>query len=298
MAIQLVETQVSLKGYTDTFNCENLKEVYGTLDLLLQFDDFLYIVDWKYGKGVEVFPDSEQLLAYAAGALCYSDSISMNVENIVLVIGQPRLYSGEHFKRYVVTIPDLRAFLKDRLIPALNDLNTIIPSEKACMWCHHKLTCDERNAMRSQIASKMFAVHAEVQKKVITPKGISEALEDLDFLKACIKDIEDYAYKTIRGGNQIPGWKLVPGRSIRKWKNEKEARIHYFNQEDIDPDDLVTTKFKSPTQIEKLIGKKNIQDEDLELVYKPEGKPTLVRETDKRDAIEYQTAEEKFEQYI
>jgi len=165
------------------------------------------------------------------------------------------------------------------------------------MWCLDKNTCAERKAMQDEIAGSVFALH-ELLPDNVEEEELSKVLKNIPFLKSCISDLEKYAYKMIKSGKGIPDWKLVHGRSIRKWVDENAAKRYYFNREDLEPDDLVVTKFKSPTQIEALIGKKNITDDDLHHVHKPEGKPTLVLETDRRDAIEFQTAEEKFNQFV
>jgi hypothetical protein len=299
--LHLVEQHVTLAGYAKDLKCAALVDVYGTLDFLLRFDDILYVIDWKYGKGVEVYPDSSQLLAYGAGALHHSDIryLGFNaIQDIRLVIGQPKLYAGEHFKFHNIVVGDLHKFLRDDLTPKLQDLSTITPSKKACMWCLAKNDCPEKKAMQVEIAANVFAIHAELPKGDMSLDELSQVLKDIPFLKSCISDLEKHAFVLLKSGKSVPDWKLVHGRSIRQWVNEKAAKLYYVNREDIDPDDLVTTKFKSPTQMEKLIGKKNITDDDLSLVHKPEGKPTLVLESDRRDAIEFQTAEEKFGEFV
>ena len=294
-----IEAKVSLEVYAQPYDCEGLEDVYGTLDYMFAADSNLYVVDWKYGKGVEVFPDSEQLLTYAAGALASYEleKHKIPIREIILVIGQPRLYSGEHFKIYETSPSEIRDWVADTLVPALNDIETtkptIIPSDKACMWCLAKNSCEARKKVALETAAKAFAIHADLPDKV-KDEDIADFLTMLPDLKKYIADIEQYAHHRIKNGNTIPGWKLVHGRSIRKWEDEAKAKEYYFSRDDLDPDDLVTMKFKSPTQIEKLLGKRNITEEDLALVIKPPGKPTLVKETDKRDAIEYQNAEEKF----
>jgi hypothetical protein len=295
--LSMIEEKVALGEYAAPYHCEGLRDVYGTADYLFVAENVLYVIDWKYGKGIEVYPDSEQSKAYAAGALVHPKLYNIGIRKVILVIGQPRLYSGEHFKTLETTPFEIRDWVRTRLVPALTVMTDLCPSDKACMWCLHKNKCTARAKQRTKIAAKAFEIHAEL------PDGnamedIADFLDDLPSLKKAISDIEMYANHCLKNGKEIPGWKLVHGRSIRQWKDEKAARIHYFSDEDIDPDDLVITKFKSPTQIEKLIGKRNITDEDRDLVIKPEGKPTLVKETDRRNAIEYQNAEDKFAQFV
>ncbi len=295
---EFVEVQVSLADYADAYNCPELNEVYGTLDYLFYADNDLYVIDWKYGM-LEVFPDSEQLKAYGLGALNMLSKKS--ISNISLVIGQPRLYAGEHIKVYEASAKELLSWLREDLVPAARDITAsepvIRPSEKACLWCLAKNVCSSRKELAQKAAQEAFALHAEMPDNV-SNKDIASFLDKLPDLKKYIKDIEQFAHNRIKKGDTIPGYKLVPGRSIRCWKNETEAKKFYFSNDDLDPDDLVVTKFKSPTQIEKLIGKRNITDEDRDLVFKPEGKPTLVKESDRREALVYENASDKFKNFV
>ena len=303
-AFELVETKVTLAGYAKDYKCKELIEVYGTLDYVFVSpqDNIIYVEDWKYGKGIEVFPDTEQLLAYAAGALAIPVVASMYNEDtqLILGIGQPRLYAGEWFKSYETTPRTIVDWVSNNLSHALLNAQSKHPkyeaSEKACMWCKVKATCKHRKNMAMQAAADVFKIHAKLPDKT-DEEEVADFLYKLPDLKKYIADIELYAMNILKAGRTLPGWKIVHGRSIRQWKNITQAQTHYFERDDLEFEDLTITKFKSPTQVEKLIGKKNMTEEDKDLVIKPEGKPTLVKETDKRDAIEYQNAEEKFSQF-
>jgi hypothetical protein len=299
-AYEVVEQRVYMSPYIKATGCQMLNDVHGTLDysFIIPSAGVVYIVDWKFGKGVEVWPDSEQLYAYALGKLA---SVKFEVKKVFLVIGQPRLYSGELFKIVETTPEALKSWLVSSLVPALNNSMSkhpiYKPTEKACMWCAIKRTCKYRKDMAMQAAADVFKIHAKLPDKT-DDEELSDFLFKLPDLKKYISDIELYAMNILRAGRDLPKWKLVAGRSIRKWKDEKEAKLFYANLEEYDAEDLTITKFKSPTQIEKLVGKKNVTEEMLALVVKPPGKPTLVRETDKRPALEFETAEDKFKSYV
>ena len=293
-----IESKVYLAPYIDLTGCELLNDTYGTLDysLVVPEEQLVYIVDWKFGKGVEVWPDTAQLKAYALGRLA---ALDFTITKVILVIGQPRLYSGELFKSHETTPEELISWLQSDLVPALNNTQskhpTYCPTEAGCRWCAVKSTCKYRRNLAFESAAQVFAMHATLPDQ-IDDTELADFLTKIPDLKKYIADLELYASNSLKAGKEIPGWKLVAGRSIRQWKDVKAAQMYYADRFDIE--DLTITKFKSPTQIEKLIGKRNITDEDLALVVKPEGKPTMVKDTDRRPALVFETAEDKFTKYV
>ena len=299
-AYEVVEQKVSLGPYACVTGCELLTDCYGTLDysFVVPEENLLYVTDWKFGKGVEVWPDTEQLKTYALGRIA---SLKAQIKKVVLVVGQPRLYSGELFKEYETTRAELYEWLYQDLIPALNNSQSkhpiYRPTNKGCMWCSIKAVCKYRKDQAMKAAASVFAIHAKLPGKT-DEEELADFLYKLPDLKKYIADIELYAMNILKDGKVIPGWKLVPGRSIRQWVNEDAAKTFYYSLELYDIEDLTITKFKSPTQIEKLVGKKNLTEEELALVHKPAGKPTMVPDSDKREAITYETASEKFAMYV
>ena len=98
-------------------------------------------------------------------------------------------------------------------------------------------------------------------------------------------DVEAYAYQLAMSGIQIPGYKLVQGKTNRKIENEK-GLIRVLTTEGIPEEKL----YKAPSllglgELEKLVGKKYFETISAPFVIKPLGKPTLVPESDKRSPI-------------
>ena len=298
---ELVEQKVSLKTYGARTGCGELEEVAGTLDycMVVPEEHLVYIVDWKFGAGIEVFPDTEQLRAYALGKL--AGLTHQNITKVILVIGQPRFYGGEFFKTHETTPTDLFDWMSDELIPALNNAKSkhpiFNPTKKACQWCAKKATCKYRKSQAMEAAANVFKIHAKIPDNT-DEEELAEFLYQIPDLKKYISDIELYAHNILKAGKSIPGFKLVAGRSIRRWVDEKAVKQFYLNLDEYELDDLTIIKLKSPTQLEKLVGKKNVTEDMLALVHKPAGKPTLVREIDKREALSYETATEKFSKFI
>jgi len=104
-------------------------------------------------------------------------------------------------------------------------------------------------------------------------------------LKRFVQAIEDEAQRRLElDSSAVPGFKLVRGRSLRRWTDEHEVvqRLTAF----IDEDQLYDSKLKSPAQVEKLLKTQKVKVPDFEaLVCSPEGRLTLASEDDKRPAV-------------
>ncbi len=298
-----IEAKVTLAGFADHFDCEELHEVYGTLDYAISIpsERKLVILDWKFGKGIEVFPDSAQLKAYALAKL-KNPKILNNFDEVTIIVGQPRLYAGELFKEQIFQPNDLLDWAGEKLVPSLKQINadTAIyqPCDKACQWCKGKITCKARHSHNMQTAQDVFKVHAKIPDQVDLGE-MTELLSKARDLNKYISDIEVFLVTRLKNAKPVPGYKLVAGRSLRKWKNEDDTRKYLLEEAHADWDDIHTSKFKSPSQIEKVLGRVNAREESFqELIFKPEGKPTMVQESDKRPALSYETAEDKFAQFV
>lgn len=119
----------------------------------------------------------------------------------------------------------------------------------------------------------------------LTNEEIAARLEYIPMIESWCKDIKAAAMQRAESGDEIPGHKLVEGRSVRKWKDEQLVR-DTLEAHGYTPEQFVTTKLVGVTAVEKLLGgKKEAAPVMQELTIKPEGKPTLVPQSDKREAI-------------
>lgn len=287
-----VETRVSLAGWIPNTGCDELNEVAGTLDYGLIAEPehgpkALHITDWKFGQGIEVFPDSEQVYAYALGAL-KNENIARTFDEVHLTIMQPRLTGEDHLKTIVVTVNSLVDWMGKTLVPSLRGIHAkhpiFRPSVKACRWCPIKMTCTARREMVQQIAIDVFTAHESLP----TPDMdfIIDVYKRSGILKDYISDIAQYLFNELVRGRTVPGYKIVEGKANRQWEDEKKA-LEWCSQNEVDPDKMFVSKFFSPAQAEKVIGAKLKRDPAFTtLIVKPAGKPTLVLETDKRAAAE------------
>ena len=285
-----IEQEVSLHEYhARLFDC------WGTCDIILQADDELHVIDWKFGKGVPVYAhNNDQLYAYACGAAKNIDSLKA-YKRICIHCVQPRLDSYD-----VVELEpaNLQFWLESRVIPGLteaySDSPRFNPGSSQCRWCPAKERCKHRYQVVIQTAEQVFAAHLKLPTEEVTYEELNKLLDMAPLFDQCISDIKLYLMSKIKSGEQLPYWKLVAGRTSRQWSNlDKTVNIL---SEQLDTDQLYVSKLISPPEAEKLLGKKafKILDEEHDLVTKVPGNPTLVSENDKRPALVYRGASQIF----
>ncbi len=260
---------------------------FGTGDCLIIADDTIHIIDFKYGQGVVVdATDNPQMKLYALGALEMYAGI-YDIKQIALTIYQPR---RNHISEWEISVDDLLEWayteLKVKAELAYNGEGDYCAGEW-CTFCRAAVKCRARAEAKLQLAQYEFA-----QPPLLSDEEIEDILGKLDDLTAWAKDIKEYAEDAaINHGKKWTGFKVVEGRSVRKYTDEdavaEAAKLHGYK--DIFKQSLITI-----TEMEKLLGKREFNEILGDLVYKPPGKPTLVPESDKRPAINTTTATDEF----
>ena len=149
-------------------------------------------------------------------------------------------------------------------------------SGKHCQFCKLKNVCRKRAEDNLALAKMEFANPATLDNE-----DIAEILPKVDLLISWANDIRDYALKQATDGQHIPGYKLVEGRSVRKFLDEK-AVSQTVIEAGYDP---YEKKLLTITAMTKLLGKKTFNDLLGGLVIKPSGKPTLVPIDDSRQEM-------------
>ena len=118
---------------------------------------------------------------------------------------------------------------------------------------------------------------------------IAALLPRLDDFIAWANDIKAFALQKALDGTHFDGYKIVAGRSVRKYTDEA-AVAKAVQAAGFDP---YERKLLGITAMGKLLGKKRMEDLLGGLMIKPPGKPTLVPETDKRRALDPTAADFK-----
>lgn len=268
------------------------KGMFGTADaqVLCESAKTLWIWDLKYGQGLLVHPEeNEQAMIYSLGSLG-PNPLSW-VENVNIGIVQPRHRDGgvmvwETSKKYLLE------WKNDVLIPGAKATEApdapLVPGEKQCRWCAAKAVCPALLGQSLEVAQVAFKdiVPQEVptltfpNPRDMTPEErakVATLLTALDDYKA---SFFNYLQELAERGDNTPGWKLVRGKANRKWKSEAMV-VNAL--EPILGDLLWEKKLLSPAKLEKI---KGIDKKALAALWEtPEGKLTLVPESDKRPAV-------------
>ena len=258
----------------------------------IQQSDLLTIIDLKYGKGVKVTAnENSQLYLYALGAMRVLGHLA-DIETVRIIIFQPRL---DHISEVTVAASDLYSWGEGVIKPGVKKVLGKRPRRIAgdhCRFCKARFDCSARVALLQKKELEHFRNENEVpgipSKQLLDEATLARILSIKPVLTQFLADMEESARKRIIEGKEVPGWKLVEGRSIRKWKNEDQAVKHLASL--LKEHEMYTRKLISPAQAEKTLGKTGYNAPAL--VEKPPGKPTLVPEADRRSALSYRVEEE------
>lgn len=259
------------------FSCY-VPDGFGTGDCLIVADKLLHIIDFKYGLGVLVdAEDNPQIMLYALGALRLFDAL-YDIDTVSMTIFQPR---RENVSTWTISVSELEEWAAKTLRPkaelAYKGEGEFTPGPW-CTFCKAAVKCRARAEEKLALAQYEFA-----KPPLLTDEEIEDILSRLDDLTKWANEIAAYAQDAaINHGKQWNGYKLVEGRSIRKYSDESAviAAATAAGYRDIYKKSLIPI-----TEMEKLMGKKTFAEILGGLVIKPQGKPTLVPASDKRPAI-------------
>lgn len=270
---------------------EYIPESFGTGDALIISEPILEVIDLKYGKGVPVYAEwNKQLMLYGLGALRKYDTM-YNIEQIKLTVVQPRI---NNISSFMISVDELRKWAEEELKPraemAFRGEGELVAGDH-CKFCAVKNKCRKLYEQQLEIAKYEFN-----EPSLLTDEEIADILKRAPQFIEWANSIVAYAQeKAITENKTWPGYKLVEGKSQRKWIDEDTAMQAIFARcPELSEDEVLETKLKTLTSIEKLIGKKRFADILNDVVIKPQGKPTLVPESDKRQAMGYRQAVSDF----
>lgn len=253
-------------------------EGFGTGDCVIIADGVINIIDLKYGQGVLVHADNNpQMMLYALGALNLFDAI-YDIETVTMTIYQPR---RENVSTFTLSKIDLYKWAEDVLKPkaelAFKGEGDFQPGDW-CRFCRAAVRCRARADENMKLAKYEFA-----NPNLLLDEDIAEILKSVSDLTSWAKDIVAYATSAaMNQGKEWTGFKLVEGRSNRKYTNEKAVveAAKKAGYENVYKQSVLTI-----TNMEKMIGKAKFNEILGDHVFKPKGKPTLVPLSDKRSEM-------------
>jgi hypothetical protein len=253
-----------------------VKQGFGTADCLIIADGTLQVLDFKYGLGVLVSAEENpQMKCYALGALELFDDI-YDIDDVTLHIYQPR---RQNVSEWRIPKADLLTWAEEVLKPAA-DLAWDGKGEFSCGdWCRF---CKAKNVCRARAEENLkLARHDFKLPPKLTDAEIEVILSKVDELVSWASDIKEYALQQALSGKEWHGFKLVEGRSVRKYTDEASV-AKAVSDAGFDP---YEKKLLGITAMQKMLGNRRFKELLAAYIEKPQGKPTLVPDSDKRPAI-------------
>ena len=258
-----VEQRVDLRAY--------IPESMGTSDCVIIADDEIEIIDFKYGM-YRVPATSLQLRIYALGA-CELFRNLYDFTRVRMTIYQPRLGVVDEAS---MDVEELYRWAAEELKPRAELAFAGQGNYSVGEWCRNcwaRRTCRELAAHQLEIAKYEFT-----EPPLLSDEEIADVLGRVDDLVSWAAGVKEYALQAALDGRRFAGWKLVEGKSVRKFTNDAcgAARVEAAG---IDP---FEKKMLGLTALEKKLGKRDFQNLLADLVVRSQGKPVLVPVSDKR----------------
>lgn len=267
----LVEVKLDFSHY--------VPDAFGTSDAIIIADGVMEVIDFKYGKGVKVSAvENPQMMIYALGAWDLFN-FEYDIRKVRMTIVQPRI---DNLSEFELDAADLINWAVDELQPKANEAYAGGKQKPGnwCQFCKVKANCKALSSMcieAQQAKPDPRKISKEVMENTILPL--------LSTFKTWLTGVEEYSLEQALNGVQYQGFKIVEGRSIRKITNPT-AVMELLDKEGFAKESYIKpTELRSITDLEKLIGKKRFGTICAEYINKPQGKPTLVPESDKRPAF-------------
>lgn len=276
-----VEQRVDISDYAP--------DCFGTADMVIVTDKVVHVIDLKLGRGVEVSAvENPQIMAYSLGVLAIAEML-YDIEIVRMTIYQPRL---NNYSTWEITPEELKKWGEEILRPRSSMALAGMGEFQAGSWCRF---CKARNQCRARAEEFLKLAQMEFrQPALLADDEIARILTVADDLSKWASDIYTFAQnQAITYGKQWEGFKLVEGRSNRKYTSDAEvieaAKAAGYT-------DIYKKSLIGVSEMERLMGKKEFSRILGRLVYKPQGKVTLVPNSDKREAINRTTAAADFQE--
>ena len=253
---------------------EYVPDGFGTGDLVIVADGVIEVIDFKGGRGVRVDANrNSQLMLYGLGALLEFDPL-YDIHTVRMTIVQPRL---SNTSTYEITAHDLIRWAETEVRPkallAYEGAGEFCAGEW-CRFCKARYTCRKRSEYHMRLAEHDFR-----QPDLLSDEEIADILPVADSLNSWVQDLLAYATQAAVNGKSWPGYKLVAGRTVRKYTSEAEV-IKAATEAGYT--DIYKTTLLGVGDLEKRMGRKRFGEVLGKFIVKPAGAPTLVPETDAR----------------
>jgi hypothetical protein len=293
-----VEIRVRITSVPPTAEC------FGTADFVAIIGRKLFVVDLKYGKGVHVHVANNSQALFYALAVVETLHLDGLIDEVEIIVCQPRIDGAER-QSWEIDIIDLWMWRDAKLIPAVQRILDGDPSLQDGPWCRFcpaLAICPLKHELAMTAAETAFTDYAQSNSDDLRPEEVADRLNMALRLEDWIDKLKEHAALMIHRGEDVPGFKLVEGRSNRKWAGEdSDVLRELVERGKFTPRDAERfykpAELQSPAQIEKTLkrmGRTQTQFLLNGLINKPTGKPSLVPALDPRPAMAILTAREAF----
>ena len=267
-----IEKRLDLTAY--------VPEGFGTADCIMIAGNILTVIDFKYGKGVPVSAEyNPQMMLYALGAYMAYGMI-FDIQTVDMRIVQPRIGNNNDWACSVEELLKFGEEVKNRAQLAIKGEGEYEPGEW-CTFCRARASCRARANHNVRLA---FFDNSGAEPALLKPEEIGSYIQMGEDVASWLADLKEYALSQCLKGAHIDGYKAVAGRSSRSWDDQDAAMADLISQ-GVEEALLYERKPLTLAQIEKVVGKKQFESMVGSHVVKSPGKPTLVKESDKREAI-------------
>jgi hypothetical protein len=260
----------------------------GSNDFVIIADNFIVVIDLKYGRGVSVSAvDNSQLKLYGLGSV-FKHRLSYNMDKIILTIVQPRTYNISSFELTVEALEDWAdTEVVEKAKIAFAGEGELNPGSW-CKFCKFKPKCRAIYDQNQAIMLKDFGDPSE-----LTEEEIRKVFEKSDQIISWVNSVEALVLDRLMKKENFDGYKLIKGRSIRKFASPEKV-IEKLEKDGFEKDDFMSPpKILGITAIEKLVGKKKFETEMSDLVFKTEPKPKIALSSSSGDSY-FGSAEDDF----
>ena len=255
--------------------------MFGTSDCTIYGKETgnLWIIDYKHGQGVAVdVEDNAQLKYYALGAVLKIGH-KAPINQVHTAIVQPRAsHRDGSIRTYSYTKDEILDFGTDLIDAAHAALAPDAPliAGDHCKFCKAAGVCSALRGNALAVAQDEFGAIKSVDD--LTPEEIGAYMDKLPLIEEWIKSLRRHAHTMLEAGTSVPGFKLVEKRPTRRWKNQEEL-LDWAASENLEDEEIFEKKIKSPAQIEKVVGKKNVPSD---LIMSVSTGLSMVPDTDRR----------------
>lgn len=255
--------------------------MFGTSDCTIYGKETgnLWIIDYKHGQGVAVdVEDNAQLKYYALGAVLKIGN-KAPINQVHTAIVQPRAsHRDGSIRTYSYTKDEILDFGTDLIDAAHAALAPDAPliAGDHCKFCKAAGVCSALRGNALAVAQDEFGVIKSVDD--LTPEEIGAYMDKLPLVEEWIKSLRRHAHTMLEAGTSVPGFKLVEKRPTRRWKNQDEL-LDWAASQNLEDEEIFDKKIKSPAQIEKVVGKKNVPSD---LIMSVSTGLSMVPDTDRR----------------